>query len=394
MKVIVIGAVAGGLSAALKLKRNLKDDVSITIYEKSDMIAYGACGLPYYIGGLIEDINDLVARSASEIEASGVSLKLMHEVVAINHQTKEVTITNLLTKETINTSYDKLIIASGARAQIHEPLKQEYTNVLSLRTLKDGLIIKEMLQQDLIKKVIVVGAGYIGLEIVEAISNYNKDITLIEANQQILNVIDNDMIDQVKTTLINNNVTIYEKTLIKDVKVVDNKVIEVVLEQGLIPCDLIINCAGIKPNTSFITNIDKAHNGALIVDETMATSVSDIYAAGDCSIMKSYITKELNYAPLGTNANKQGRIIADVIALKNPRPFKLIGSSAIKLFDLHIARVGLSEQDALQHQFDYGINIVTGNSYASYYAKDKLTMKIVYDKQTHKILGVQAIGHG
>lgn len=161
-----------------------------------------------------------------------------------------------------------------------------------------------------------------------------------------------------------------------------------------LPVDILINSAGIAPATAFITNVKKAKNGAIYVNERMETSVADVYAAGDCSIMRSAITGEYTYAPLGTNANKQGRIIGDILGGAEPKPFKLIGSSALRLFGMDAAKVGLSEKEARANGLDYKAHMITGNSYASYYGGEKLNIKLIYDAKTRRILGAETYGQG
>ncbi len=172
---------------------------------------------------------------------------------------------------------------------------------------------------------------------------------------------------------------------------IESAIVESANGRETLPADLVVNCAGIVPDTCFI-DVDKARNGAIAVDEHMETSAPDVFAAGDCSVMKSFVTGERQYAPLGTNANKQGRIIAEYLAGKKTPNFKLIGSSAIKLFSLDAAKVGLGEIEAQRLNLDYEANVVTGNSYASYYGTEKVMVKLVYDAKTRKLLGAQTVG--
>ena len=157
---------------------------------------------------------------------------------------------------------------------------------------------------------------------------------------------------------------------------------------------MVLNCAGIAPATGFIDGVEKAPNGAILVNEKMETSIPDVYAAGDCSVMKHFLTGQYTYTPLGTNANKQGRIIADVLGGKQPKPFALVGCTAMRLFGTDVAKVGLSEEDAARAGLDFKTNTITGNSYASYYGKEKVVVKVVYDAKTRKILGAQTCGQG
>lgn len=392
MKVVIIGGVAAGMSTATKLKRNLGDDVEIVVFEKGNEVSYGACGIPFYISNHIKKGENLIARAPEQFAASGISVKVHHEVIAVDEKNKTVTVRQLTTGEEFVESYDKLIIGSGAS------VNRSYKNLYEIRNVADGTNVKEKLQEEVVRDIIVVGAGFIGLEIVEACKKYNKNVVLIELADRILSVMDEEV-----TSVLTSELEKYDVKVLTGYKatelVANNEVInQIVVTNGEeilhLSADMVINCAGIKPHTDFINCVDKAPNGAIIVNENMETSVEDIYAAGDCSVMKSAVTGALLYAPLGTNANKQGRIIADLIGGKERKPFKLIGSSAIKLFEIDAAKVGVSENEAKKLGLDYKVNTITGNSYASYYGSEKVTIKVVYDANTRKILGAQTVGAG
>lgn len=398
MKVVVIGGVAAGMSTAAKLKRNLKENVDIVVFEKGIDISYGACGIPFFISDHIKDSEELIAKTPEQFAASGINVKVEHEVVNVCTDNKTVTVKNLKNNEEFDESYDKLIIASGARVNKFTPLNQNLSNLYEVRDVKDGIKIKENVQKDNVKNVIIVGAGFIGLELVEACHKYGKKVVLVEKASQILTTLDEDMASKLEKELIDNNITVKVNTGLSDL-IVDNGTIK----KAVLDCDgkleeinadMVINCAGIVPCTDFISNVEKYKNGAIIVDDTMQTSIKDVYAAGDCSVMTSFSTKKLAYTPLGTNANKQGRIIADILGGKEPKPFKLIGSSAIRLFGLDAARVGVSENEAKKLNLNYKVNTITGNSYASYYGTEKVDIKIIYDATTRKILGAQVVGKG
>lgn len=398
MKVIVIGAVAGGMSCASRLKRLLNNNIELTVYEQTDEVSYGACGLPYYISDHIKDIEDLLAKTPQDFIDSGINLKIKHRVVKVDHIKKQVYVHDLNTNKEFIDSYERLVIASGASPRYYEPINNRFNNVYSVRSLNDGVNLKVLLNDDRVKNVTIIGAGYIGLELVEACHKYGKKITLIEAAPQILSVINEDFSSIILEELKNHEVNVYTSTTIIDIIQSENSITNLILknEDNIIEINtnLIINCAGIVPNTDFIDGINKASNGAIIVDDLMRTSIDDIFAAGDCSIMKSFITNELQYAPLGSNANKQGRIIADYLGGSKVKPFKLVGSSALRIFNLDVARTGIDEREALSNNINCGINTIIGNSYASYYGNEKLTLRLYYNKDNGIIIGAQAIGAG
>lgn len=398
MKTVIIGGVAAGMSAASKLKRLLKDDVEIVVYEKGGEVSYGACGIPFYISDHIKQGKELIARTAEEFSQSGIPVRTYHEVTAVDTDEKTVTVKNLHTGEVFTDTYDKLVIGSGARVRHFPPFDTAYDNLFEIRDVADGTRVKKALFDESQKNVVIVGAGFIGLEVSEACKHYGKNVTVVELADHILASFDEEVSEALKAELEKNGVTVLTGTAVKSLAAEDGHITHAVVESGGVtkelPADILINSAGIAPATAFITNVKKAKNGAIYVNERMETSVPDVYAAGDCSIMRSAITGKYTYAPLGTNANKQGRIIGDILGGAEPKPFKLIGSSALRLFGMDAAKVGLSEKEAKANGLDYKAHMITGNSYASYYGGEKLNIKLIYDAKTRRILGAETYGQG
>ncbi len=398
MKTVIIGGVAAGMSAASKLKRLLKEDVEIVVYEKGGEVSYGACGIPFYISDHIKQGRDLIARTAEEFARSGIPVKTFHEVTAVDTDKKTVTVTDLHTGRVFEDTYDKLVIGSGAGVRHFPPFDQSYDNLFEIRDVADGTRIKQSLQDEGQKNVVITGAGFIGLEVSESCKKYGKNVTVIELADHVLSSFDPEVSQALEEELERGGVAVRTKTRVIELISRDNRIEKVVVENdGVreeIPADIVINSAGIAPATSFIQNIEKAKNGAIYVNERMETSIPDVYAAGDCSIMRSAVTGEYTYAPLGTNANKQGRIIGDILGGAEPKPFKLIGSSALRLFGMDAAKTGISEKEARALGLSYKAHTITGNSYASYYGSEKLNIKVIYDAETRKLLGAQAYGQG
>lgn len=398
MKVVIIGGVAAGMSAASKLKRNLKDQVEIMVYEKGGEVSYGACGIPFYISDHIKQGRDLIARTAEEFSQSGIPIKTYHEVLKVDTDKKTVLVKNLKTGEEFTDSYDKLVIGSGAAVRHFPPFDQAYENLFEIRDVADGTKVKTALFDENNRHVVIVGAGFIGLEVSEACRRYGKEVTVVELADHILSSFDQEVSEALEGEMEKNGVTVKTGCRVTELKGENGRVTAVILQNGdeteELPVDILINSAGIAPATAFIDTVEKARNGAILVNERMETNVADVYAAGDCSIMRSGITGEYTYAPLGTNANKQGRIIGDLLGGVEPKPFKLIGSSALRLFGMDAAKVGLSEKEAKAHGLDYKAHTITGNSYASYYGTEKLNIKLIYDKATRKVLGAETWGQG
>ncbi len=398
MKTVIIGGVAAGMSAASKLKRLLKEEAEIVVYEKGGEVSYGACGIPFYISDHIKQGKDLIARTAEEFAQSGIPVKTFHEVTAVDTDKKTVTVTDLHTGRSFEDTYDKLVIGSGAGVRHFPPFDKSYDNLFEIRDVADGTRIKQALQDEGQKNVVITGAGFIGLEVSESCKKYRKNVTVIELADHVLSAFDPEVSQALEEELERGKVAVRRKTRVTELISRDNRIEKVVVEtDGVreeLPADIVINSAGIAPATSFIQNIEKAKNGAIYVNERMETSIPDVYAAGDCSIMRSAVTGEYTYAPLGTNANKQGRIIGDILGGAEPKPFKLIGSSALRLFGMDAAKTGISEKEAKTLGLSYKAHTITGNSYASYYGSEKLNIKVIYDAETRKLLGAQAYGQG
>ncbi|MCI8830466.1 MAG: CoA-disulfide reductase [Lachnospiraceae bacterium] len=398
MKTVIIGGVAAGMSAASKLKRLLKEEAEIVVYEKGGEVSYGACGIPFYISDHIKQGKDLIARTAEEFAQSGIPVKTFHEVTAVDTDKKTVTVTDLHTGRSFEDIYDKLVIGSGAGVRHFPPFDKSYDNLFEIRDVADGTRIKQALQDEGQKNVVITGAGFIGLEVSESCKKYGKNVTVIELADHVLSAFDPEVSQALEEELERGGVAVRTKTRVTELISRDNRIEKVVVEtDGVreeLPVDIVINSAGIAPATSFIQNIEKAKNGAIYVNERMETSIPDVYAAGDCSIMRSAVTGEYTYAPLGTNANKQGRIIGDILGGAEPKPFKLIGSSALRLFGMDAAKTGISEKEAKTLGLSYKAHTITGNSYASYYGSEKLNIKVIYDAETRKLLGAQAYGQG
>ena len=397
LKVVIIGGVAAGMSTAAKLKRNLRDKVDIVVFEKGSEVSFGACGIPFYVSGLVKDAAELIERTPEQFAESGIDVRIRHEVVSVDLEAAKVHVRNLDTGETLERCYDKLVVASGARVRHIPPLDVERENLHVVRNVADGVGLRKQLEEPAVKNVVIVGAGFIGLEIAEACAKHGKKVTIVEFAERVLPAMDPEVTDRLTLELERNGVVLHTASKLVEIAGSDGRIDSVVIEnvngRHTEPADLVVNCAGIIPNAEFI-QVRKAKNGAIIVNERMETSAPNVYAAGDCSVMESPLTQEHMYAPLGTNANKQGRIIAEILAGKEPPPFRLLGSSALRLFDIDAAKVGLTEIDAQRLNLDYKANFITGNAYASYYGPEKILVKLVYEAKSRVLLGAQLVGQG
>lgn len=395
MKVIIIGGIAAGMSAAAKFKRLSPND-DVVVYEKGDIVSFGACGLPYYVGGFFDDSNEMIARTPEAFREAGVEIHTKHEVTNVDFSNKKVTVKNLNTNEVLEESYDKLMIASGARAII-PPIKNiDLENVVTLKSMDDGNKLRELMSKEENKKIAIIGAGFIGLEAAEAAKHRGKEVTVIQLQDRVLQeVFDKDITDLLEEELRENGVNLLLSETVTEL-IGDGKVSKVKTNKREIEADIVILATGVKPNTDFLNcdEIKMIRNGAIVVDKYGRTSVEDVYAAGDCATINSLITDREIYVPLATGANKLGRIVGENLAGQNNSFQGSMASSCIKVMDIEAARTGLSEKEVLNLGFNYKTKFITDMNQTSYYpGRERIYVKLIYDAHTRVILGGQVAGY-
>ena len=395
MKVIIIGGIAAGMSAAAKFKRLSPND-DVVVYEKGDIVSFGACGLPYYVGGFFDDSNEMIARTPEAFREAGVEIHTKHEVTNVDFSNKKVTVKNLNTNEVLEESYDKLMIASGARAII-PPIKNiDLENVVTLKSMDDGNKLRELMSKEENKKIAIIGAGFIGLEAAEAAKHRCKEVTVIQLQDRVLQeVFDKDITDLLEEELRENGVNLLLSETVTEL-IGDGKVSKVKTNKREIEADIVILATGVKPNTDFLNcdEIKMIRNGAIVVDKYGRTSVEDVYAAGDCATINSLITDREIYVPLATGANKLGRIVGENLAGQNNSFQGSMASSCIKVMDMEAARTGLSEKEVLNLGFNYKTKFITDMNQTSYYpGRERIYVKLIYDAHTRVILGGQVAGY-
>lgn len=395
MKVIIIGGIAAGMSAAAKFKRLSPND-DVVVYEKGDIVSFGACGLPYYVGGFFDDSNEMIARTPEAFREAGVEIHTKHEVTNVDFSNKKVTVKNLNTNEVLEESYDKLMIASGARAII-PPIKNiDLENVVTLKSMDDGNKLRELMSKEENKKIAIIGAGFIGLEAAEAAKHRGKEVTVIQLQDRVLQeVFDKDITDLLEEELRENGVNLLLSETVTEL-IGDGKVSKVKTNKKEIEADIVILATGVKPNTDFLNcdEIKMIRNGAIVVDKYGRTSVEDVYAAGDCATINSLITDREIYVPLATGANKLGRIVGENLAGQNNSFQGSMASSCIKVMDMEAARTGLSEKEVLNLGFNYKTKFITDMNQTSYYpGRERIYVKLIYDAHTRVILGGQVAGY-
>ena len=394
MRVVIIGAVAAGMSAAAKLKRS-KPEYDVVVYEKTDVVSFGACGLPYFVGGFFDDPKNMIARAPEKFRESGIDLNIFNEVISVDTENKKLKVKNVNTGETFMDSYDKLMIATGA-SSIIPPIKNvKLENVSTLKSLDDGVKVKELMNKDEIKKVAIIGAGFIGLEAVEAAKKLEKEVVVFQLEDRILpQVFDKEITDILESEIRKHEVDLRLEEIVSEL-VGETKVEKVVTNKGEYEADLVIIATGVRPNTAFLkdTGMDMLPNGAIIIDEFGRTSIEDIYAAGDCATIQNIVTGQDSYVPLATGANKLGRIVGENLAGANNSFQGSLGSSCIKIMDMEAAATGLTETQASKLGIEVKAKFISDFNQTNYYpGRDKMYVKLVYDASTKVILGGQVAG--
>lgn len=397
MKTIIIGGVAGGASAAARLRR-LDEKVQILIIEKGEYISYANCGLPYYIGDVIHEREKLFVQNAKSFsDRFNVDIMTQSEVIEIDRKNKEVTIKNLNTQHIFTEKYDKLILAPGSSAFIPPLEGINLPNIFTIRNVNDSDKIKELVITNKIKHVTIIGAGFIGLEITENFSHLGIETVLIERSNQVLSVVDYPFASLAKKALEEHNVSIKLNTSVLSFRKSESRNISIQLSNNeQLETDLVILSIGVKPNSDLAkaSGINIGENGGILVNKHLQTSDSNIYSIGDVIEFISPITKSIGPTYLAGPANKQGRICATNIVSNNRHEYKgSINTAIVKIFDLTIATTGLSEKNLIKQKIPYNITNVFGGSNAGYYpGAETLLIQLAYSPENGKILGGQVAG--
>ncbi|WP_010677913.1 FAD-dependent oxidoreductase [Bacillus timonensis] len=396
MHFIIIGGDAAGMSAAMQIVRNSTGH-SITVLEKGGNYSYGQCGLPYVIGGKIESTNKVIARTQKEFqEKYGIDARVFHEVKSIDATQKVVTGVNHSTGETFDLAYDRLLIATGASPVVPNWEGKTLQGIFTLKTIPDTEEILDYLYKGYrdIKDVTIIGGGYIGIEMAENFVELGKNVTIIDRNEQLAGIFDRELADLVHDEAMKQNIKLRLGETVEGF-IGESFVEYVKTDKGEIKTDLVLIAVGVKPNTEFSkeAGIVTGVKGAIQVNSCMQTNVKDIFAAGDCATQFHRIKERDDYIPLGTHANKQGQI-AGLNMVNLHKTFKgVVGTSVMKFFDLTLGRTGLSEKEAEGLNIPVASVAIQARDIAGYYPDaKKMTVKLVYHKETHKLLGGQIIG--
>ena len=398
MKIVILGGVAAGAKAAAKARR-LLPDAQIDLFTDDTHISYSACGLPYYIEGNFEDYRLLLVRSPEDFAKVNVNIHLQNRAVKILPLSKQVLIESLTTHEAFLVNYDKLIIAIGARPVIPPIKNVNLNNVFTLRKIEDGIAIRQKVETS--KNAVIIGGGYIGIEMLEALVKQNLNVTLIEYASTIMQTFDEDMsrliLEQLNFTN-NGRFTILTSEMATEFSGDNDGVKSVRTGTGKeIPVDLVVLCAGVRPNTSIAVDagIEIGITGAIKVNERMETNIKDIYACGDCAEENLIITNTKIWLPLGTVANKGGRVAAINACGEDEIYPGVLGSAVTRCLSLTMSMTGLTEKMAGQLGIETISATVTKDDKVGYMPDvNNITLKLIADKNSGKLLGCQAIGSG
>lgn len=400
MKTVIIGGVAGGASAAARLRR-LDETAEIIILERGEFVSFANCGLPYYIGGAITDRNNLTLQTPESFRSRfRIDVRVFNEATSIDPAAGTVTVKNLRTGESYVESYDSLILSPGA-----EPIKPNIEGidsdiVFTLRNIPDTLKIKNHIETAKPRSAVVVGGGYIGVEMAENLAQAGLNVSIVELSDHLIASLDFDMAADVHRYIKNKGIKLY---LQNGVTAIRGRT--VVLQNGELSADMIIMSVGVRPDTAIAKacGIRVNNRGSIIVDSNMRTNFPNIYAVGDAVEVQNFITESPAFIPLAGPANKQGRIAADNIAADNVAADNVAGggsvytgtqgSAVLKLFDMTVATTGLNEKAAKEAAIEYDKTYTYSGSHASYYpGAENMSIKVLWDKKTHKILGAQIVG--
>ncbi|WP_158161449.1 CoA-disulfide reductase [Grimontia hollisae] len=396
MNIVIIGGEAAGMSAAAKARR-VNPDATITVYEASEVISFGACGLPYFIADEFQDAGFMSEFTPEQFAERGITVKTGHRVTKVDAKQKTLEISHQ--GEQFVTGYDRLMIATGAKEVLPPVAGLDKQGVHTLRVMLDGLSLKAAVQAPSCQHVTVIGSGFIGLEVAEAMVHQGKKVRLIERAERLIpDAFDSEISIHFAAELEKAGVKIHTGESLKSI-LGDNTVNAVETDKGTYPTDLVVVCTGVKPSTDFLkeTGIETLDNGAIVVDRQGKTSLDDVWAAGDCATIWHAVSGENAHIPLATGANKLGRMVGENIALVDGEPLTFpgsLGTSCVRVLGLEAGRTGLSEQDAIRAGFNVKTLTIKDKCHTNYCAgQSDMHMKLVYEADSKRILGAQLLGY-
>ena len=396
MKVVIVGGVAGGATAAARIRR-LDEAAEIIVFERSGYVSYANCGLPYYIGGVIADPEELTLQTPENFYSRfRVAMKVRHEVTGIHPERKTVSVKNLETGEEFEEGYDKLILSPGARPTQPRLPGTGIGKLFTLRTVEDTLRIKEHIDRHHPKSAILAGGGFIGLELAENLRELGMEVAIVQRPKQLMNPFDADMAAMIHGEMRRHGVRLVLGQTVEGFAEKDGGVDVLLKDNAPLHADMVVLAIGVTPDTALAreAGLELGIKDSIVVNDRMETSVPDIYAAGDAVQVKHSVTGQDVLLSLAGPANKQGRIIADNICGGDSRYAGSQGSSVIKVFDMTAAVTGINEAHGRKAGLDVDTVILSPMSHAGYYPGGRvMTMKVVFEKETYRLLGAQIVGY-
>jgi CoA-disulfide reductase len=393
--VVIVGGVAGGASAAARIRR-LDESAEIIVFEKTGYISYANCGLPYYIGDVITDSSDLTLQTPESFWTRfRILVKVNHEVTNIDVTQKTVTVKNLLTGTEWEEPYDKLLLSPGAKPVRPNLPGIDSEKIFSLRTVEDTFRIHDYLEKTKAQSAVIVGGGYIGIEVAENLKEKGLNVTIVQRPNQLMNTLDYDMASFVHSKLRAKGISLRLNSNVTSFRQDGERIVTLLEDNSEIAADMVLLAIGVAPENSLAkqAGLKLGVKGSIVVNDRMETSVQDIYAVGDAIQVKHFVTEEDTVIALAGPANKQGRIAADNICGGDSHYQGSMGSSIIKIFDMTVAGTGLTEKVAKSMGIDCESVVLSPASHAGYYPGAKvMTMKVVFEKDTWKLLGAQIVG--
>ena len=396
MKIVIVGGVAGGATAAARIRR-LDEKAEIVVFERTGYISYANCGLPYYIGDVITNKKALTLQTPASFDARfNVDMRVRHEVNRINKERKTVTVTNLETGEVFEESYDKLLLSPGAKPTQPRVSGLGLDKVFTLRTVEDTFRIKEYVTEKQPKSVVIAGGGFIGVELAENLRELGLDVTIVQRPKQLMNPFDPDMASFIHSEMRKHGINLMLGRTVEGFEDGGGFIEMLIKDEAPVRADFAVLAIGVTPDTALAKNagLKLGLKDSILVNDRMETSYPDIYAVGDAVQVKHFVSGQDVLLPLAGPANKQGRIAADNICGRDSRYTGSQGSSVVKVFDITAASTGLNETKAKQAGIDADKVILSPMSHATYYPGGKvMTMKVVFEKETYRLLGAQIVGY-
>lgn len=397
MHLVIIGGVAAGSKAAARARR-VNPDLQITLYQDEAEVSYSGCGQPYYLSGLIEKRDALIIRQPTDFVRDGIAVKTRHRVTALNIEQRTLTVLDRSGGHSETVSFDRLIIATGARSLIPAMPGRDLAGVVSLRSLAELDRFTETIARIKPKTALIAGSGYIGLEVAESLRALGLQVTLLGRNPQVFSRLDPEMSQTIHDYLLTQQVKVISGDGIAELLGCDGRVEAAVTVSGLrIPADLVVLALGVLPNVELAkqAGIQLGNTGAIAVDERMATNIPGVFAAGDCAESRHRLTGRAVWQPLGDIANLQGRVAGENAAGGDARFPGVFGTAIFKTFQLNVGLTGLTETAARAAGFEPISAVISARDKARYYpGARELQLKLVADAATGRLLGAQTVGTG